>query len=88
MNKILTLNHDPIMGSSFNLVDANSNLHPNIEVIIPLEIPDADGDVMTQEELQDSIDKTEASNFIVAITSSENPNYAKITIKKNKQGKE
>ena len=42
MNTRLILNHDPILGSSFILVEdmTQFNITPNIEVIVPIYTPD------------------------------------------------
>lgn len=61
MNKILTLKHDPILGSSFILIDKNETIHPNVELIIPelIEgIPDTHGDIITKETLQEVLKNT------------------------------
>jgi hypothetical protein len=66
--KVLVLKHDVILGSTYELVDVETDvtqhvgggegMHYEASVVIPLGKPDSHGDVMTQE----TIDKMIASN--------------------------
>ena len=55
MNKILTLNHDPILGSSFILIDENESVHPNVEIIMPKLIEPIDVTKMVSETLLEAL---------------------------------
>ena len=66
--KVLVLKHDVILGSTYELVDVESDvtnmvgggeaMHYEASVVIPIGKPDVHGDVMTQE----AIDKMIVSN--------------------------
>ena len=66
--KVLVLKHDVILGSTYELVEVESDvtnmvgggeaMHYEASVVIPIGKPDSHGDVMTQE----TIDKMIASN--------------------------
>ena len=66
--KVLVLKHDVILGSTYELVEVESDvtnmvgggeaMHYEASVVIPIGKPDSHGDVMTQE----AIDKMIASN--------------------------
>lgn len=66
--KVLVLKHDVILGSTYELVDVETDvtqymgggeaMHYEASVVIPIGKPDVHGDVMTQE----AIDKMIASN--------------------------
>ena len=76
--KVLVLKHDVILGSSYELVDVETDVTQYMgggeamtyesSVVIPLGKPDKNGDAITREAIQQSIDKANASDMAVGLT--------------------
>lgn len=76
--KVLVLKHDVILGSTYELVDVETDVSQmagggesmayESSVVIPLGKPDKNGDVITREAIQQSIDKANASDMAVGLT--------------------
>lgn len=76
--KVLVLKHDVILGSSYELVDVETDVTQYMgggesmtyesSVVIPLGKPDKNGDTITREAIQQSIDKANASDMAVGLT--------------------
>lgn len=76
--KVLVLKHDVILGSTYELVDVETDVSQMVgggesmayesSVVIPLGKPDKNGDVITREAIQQSLDITNASGMAVGLT--------------------
>ena len=94
--KVLVLKHDVILGSTYELVDVETDVTQMVgggetmtyesSVVIPLGKPDKNGDTITREAIQQSIDKVNASDMVVGLTISDHVlGDEKIVIVKNKR---
>ena len=94
--KVLVLKHDVILGSTYELVDVETDvtqhmgggegMHYEANVIIPIGKPDSHGDVMTQEAIDKMIasNNTNPNDFPIKINGHTIGDEKIVAVKKNK----